>query len=75
MSPGAERIRQFVKRKPREELTALLHHITPEAYPALKRDAAPGVDAVRWREYGIGDRRVLRSTVQNWLPGEESNLH
>ena len=50
VSPGAERIRQFVERKPGEKLTALLHHITPEtlreAYLAVKRDAAPGVDGV-----------------------------
>ena len=31
VSPGAERIRQLVKEKPGERLTALLHHITPEA--------------------------------------------
>ena len=35
-----------MERKPGEKLTALLHHITPEAlreaYLALKRDAAPG---------------------------------
>ena len=64
VSPGAERIRQFVKRNPREKLTALLHHITPEAlrdaYLALKRDAAPGVDGMTWREYGDGlDERLL----------------
>ena len=29
VSPGAERIRQFVERKPGEKLIALLHHITP----------------------------------------------
>ena len=64
VSLGAERIRQFVERKPGEKLIALLHHITPEAleaaYLALKRDAAPGVDGVTWREYGDGlDERLL----------------
>ena len=64
VSPGAERIRQFVKEKPGERLTALLHHITPEAlreaYLALKRDAAPGVDGVAWSEYGDGlEERLL----------------
>ena len=58
VSPGAERIRQFAKENPGEKLTALLHHITTEtleaAYLALKRDAAPGVDGVTWREYGDG---------------------
>ena len=64
VSPGAERIRQFAKENPGEKLTALLHHITPEAlrdaYLALKRDAAPGVDGMTWREYGDGlDERLL----------------
>ena len=52
------------KEKPGERLTALLHHITPEAlgeaYHALKRDAAPGVDGMTWREYEDGlDERLL----------------
>ena len=64
VSPGAERIRQFAKKNPGKKLTALLHHITPEAleqaYHALKRDAAPGVDGMTWREYGDGlDERLL----------------
>ena len=45
MAPARVRIRQFVKREPQEKLTALLHHVTPEAlrmaYYALKREAAP----------------------------------
>ena len=56
VTPGAERIRQFAKENPGEQLTALLHHITTEtleaAYLALKRDAAAGVDGMTWREYG-----------------------
>ena len=64
VSSGAERIRQFVKQKPGEKLTTLMHHLTPEAlkeaYLALKRDAAPGVDGVTWREYGDElDERLL----------------
>ena len=35
--------------------TALLHHVTPqllrESFMQLKRDAAAGIDGVRWREY------------------------
>jgi RNA-directed DNA polymerase len=35
--------------------TALLHHVTPQllrdSFKHLKRDAAAGVDGVRWREY------------------------
>lgn len=64
VSPGAERVRQVVKRKPGEKLTALLHHVTPEAlneaYHALERVAAPGVDGVTWSEYGEGlEERLL----------------
>ena len=58
VSQAAERIRQFIERNPQEKLTALLHHVTPEtlgeAFHALKREAAPGVDGVRWEEYETG---------------------
>ena len=64
MPSGRERIRQFARRNPGERLTTLLHHVTPEAlreaYLALKRDAAPGVDGMTWREYADGlDGRLL----------------
>ena len=56
MSQAAERIRQAATRKPKEKLTALLHHITTEAlsaaYFSLKKEAASGVDGVTWHEYG-----------------------
>ena len=56
MSQATERIRQAATRKPKEKLTALLHHITTEAlsaaYLTLKREAASGVDGVTWHEYG-----------------------
>jgi hypothetical protein len=39
----------------RTRFTALLHQVTSEllrdSYYALKREAAPGVDGVRWQEY------------------------
>jgi RNA-directed DNA polymerase len=43
--------------------TALLHHVTPQllrdSFMQLKRDAAAGVDGVRWRDYEEGlDERV-----------------
>lgn len=43
--------------------TALLHHVTPtllrDSFKQLKRDAAAGVDGVKWREYEEGfDERV-----------------
>ena len=64
MPSGAERIRQAARRKPKEKLTALLHHIAPEtlelAYQALKREAAPGVDGVTWKGYEEGRAERLR---------------
>ena len=47
--PAASRIRTAAERNPKERLTALFHHLTPEAlgaaYFALKKEAAAGVDA------------------------------
>lgn len=60
---GIERIREFVKRNPKEKLATLLHHINEEslkaAYYALKRDSAPGADGKRWKEYSANlDRNI-----------------
>ena len=64
VTQAAERIRQFVRREPKEKLTALLHHVTPEAlraaYYALRREAAPGADGMTWREYEKGLDERLR---------------
>ncbi len=59
-----ERIRQAVTRNPKERLTALLHHITPDtlrwAYCSLKGGKAAGVDGVTWEEYEEGlEERLL----------------
>jgi hypothetical protein len=55
VSPGLERVRQAARQRKKERFTALLHHVTPEllreAFCALKRDAAPGVDGVTWQDY------------------------
>ena len=64
VTQAAERIRQAATRKPQERLTALLHHVTPDAlrwaFHALKRDAAAGVDGMTWAEYAAGlDERLL----------------
>ena len=56
VSQAVDRIRRAIARNPKERLTALLHHITVEAlrraYLGLRKDAAPGIDGVRWKEYG-----------------------
>lgn len=51
-----DRVRQAAAKDKRTRFTALLHHVTVErlrtAYFALKKNAAPGVDAVTWEHYG-----------------------
>ena len=64
VSQAAGRIRQAATRKPQEKLTALLHHVTPDAlrwaFHALKRDAAAGVDGMTWALYAEGlEERLL----------------
>lgn len=55
VSPGVERVRNVAKQRKKEKLTSLLHHVTidllREAFNALKRKAAPGVDGVTWQDY------------------------
>lgn len=51
------RIRQAAVNDKKAKFTSLMHHIynlstLREAYFALKRDAAPGVDGETWRQYG-----------------------
>ena len=56
VSPGLERLRQFVIREPKARLTTLLHHLTVDllrwSYYALERKAAAGVDGRTWEAYG-----------------------
>jgi RNA-directed DNA polymerase len=62
VSQGLGGVRQAARERKQERFTALLHHLTidrlRESYYALKRNAAPGVDGVRWGEYedGLEDR-------------------
>ncbi len=71
VSPGLDRVRDAARQRKKEKFTALLHHVTVdllrEAFLALKRRAAPGVDGVTWRDYetALGDNlRELHSRVQ-----------
>jgi RNA-directed DNA polymerase len=52
---GLDRVRHAAKARKKERFTALLHHVNvdllKEAYFWLKRDAAPGVDGLTWKEY------------------------
>jgi RNA-directed DNA polymerase len=55
VSQALDRVRKAARQRKEEKFTALLHHINidllGEAFFALKRDAAPGVDGVTWRAY------------------------
>jgi len=63
VSQALERIRNAARHKKGERFTALLHHIDTgllrTAFFALKRDAAPGVDGVTWRDYEANLERKL----------------
>jgi RNA-directed DNA polymerase len=57
LQEGLERIRQASKTRKEERLTALWPHVynpnrLHEAYLALNRESAPGVDGVTWEQYG-----------------------
>src|SRR5262249_53567627 len=49
------RIRQTARERKKERFTALFHHINVEllrdAFFAIRREAAPGVDGVTWQDY------------------------
>src|SRR5262245_22102931 len=55
VSQALERVRKAARLRKEEKFTALLHHVNldllREAFLALKRDAAPGVDGMTWRAY------------------------
>jgi RNA-directed DNA polymerase len=58
VSQGLGGVRQAAKKRKQERFTALLHHVTVnllrDSFYALKRNAAPGVDGVTWKEYETG---------------------
>lgn len=76
VSQGLGGVRRAARERKQERFTALLHHVTinllRESFDALKKNAAPGVDGVTWREYetGLGGRladlhdRVHRGTYR-----------
>ena len=55
VSQALDRVRQAARHRKKERFTTLLHHLSPDllraAFFALKRDAAPGVDGLTWRDY------------------------
>ena len=57
VSSDLDRVRQVARKDKDVRFTALLHHVDVdrlrEAYRAISPDAAPGVDGVTWRDYGL----------------------
>src|SRR5712691_6557645 len=73
VSQGLSGVRPAARERRQEQFNNLLHHLTTgllrDSFYALKREAAAGVDGVRWREYreyeeGLEDRLIdLHSRV------------
>lgn len=63
VSHALDRVRKAARQRKKEKFTALLHHLNVdllrEAFFALKRDAAPGVDDLTWRTYATDLDRNL----------------
>jgi group II intron reverse transcriptase/maturase len=70
MSQGLYGVRRAARERKQERFNSLLHHLSlgllRDSFYALKRQAAPGGDGMRWQEYetGLEDRLVdLHSRV------------
>lgn len=61
---GLDRVRRLAQKDKDVRFTALLHHVDVDrlraAYWAIRPKAAPGVDGVTWREYGLDLEANLR---------------
>jgi RNA-directed DNA polymerase len=68
VSSELERIRCAAKQNKDIKFTALMHHITIErlrnAFLAIKRNAAPGVDGKTWTSYELGLEENLKNLHQ-----------
>jgi len=62
-SQARDRIRVAARRNKKERFTALLHHVTPEAlrdaFYAIAKNAAAGIDGITWRDYEADLERKL----------------
>lgn len=71
VSIGLQRVREAARRDRRARFTALMHHVTVDllrdSFYALRRDAAPGVDQVTWRQYEVD--------VEERLPDLHRRVH
>lgn len=71
VSPGLDRVRQAARQRKGQRFTALLHHVSidalRDAFLALKRRAAPGVDGMTWADY--------EAVLEDNLRGLHSRVH
>jgi hypothetical protein len=77
VTQALDRVRQTARQRRKEKFTALFHHLSIdlfwEAFLALKRDAAPGVDDLTWRTYAAdleGNLIDLHARVQDRPKGD-----
>lgn len=72
-SRGLAGVREIARRDKQCRFNALMHHITPEllweSFYELKKNAAPGIDKLTWREYetliGKGRLAELHNEIQS----------
>jgi hypothetical protein len=71
VSQGRDRVRHAARQRKKERFTALLHHVTVDllrdAFLALKRRAALGMDGLTWKDYEAeleGNLQSLHTRVQ-----------
>src|SRR4051812_25068795 len=63
VSQALDRVRTAARHRKKERFTTLLHHLSidlfREAFFALRRDAAPGMDGLTWQDYEADLERNL----------------
>ena len=69
-----ERIRRFVRKEPKEKLTALYHHVyrveyLQDAYWQVKRHAAAGIDGQTWEQYGQNLEKNIKELTERLRRG------
>ena len=74
LQSALERIRQAACRDKKMQFTSLWHHVynihrLRQAYFSLKRNAAPGVDGLTWRQYGENLEDNLRELSERLKRG------
>jgi RNA-directed DNA polymerase len=74
VSSGLGRVREVAQGDKDARFTALLHHVSHHrlilAFGSLKKDAAPGVDGVTWREYDGNWQESLRGLHERVQSGK-----